>query len=375
MPWSCVTLPWSLSARLAFLIFILYCWFTYQIAAPPQLISSPYPPFDSVFFPPSPRKQLCNTGFLRYWRFRWYGPGYLSGPGLECNGSVIGWDIGFCCGGIHRKPPQLVFYHSTIISTTLGPVPSLSGAAVALAAFLFPLRCCHFKSLSPSCRFCHSLSYLHPCPLERNPSRQKQSRRPWHSRVAVHPLPTRPGNHFTFCHRPRLSPAPLFVNILCVCAVCCPSVFLATLAPTVTAGVFITFIVMADEIRSVGCCSPPSVLLFSHLTCEVMGWSPVGQLFRHRWVLVFCFCCFFLFFCMCRLPLTASWLRSALNLVTTNGIDVLLRCFQVGGSRRTGIHTRDTNLKFHQSHRPVTYNNWSSWSIQNLIYHLMDEPD
>lgn len=30
VPWSCVTLPWSLSARLAFLIFILYCWFTYQ---------------------------------------------------------------------------------------------------------------------------------------------------------------------------------------------------------------------------------------------------------------------------------------------------------------------------------------------------------
>lgn len=81
---------------------------------------------------------------------------------------------------------------------------------------------------------------------------------------------------------PGCQPAPLFVNILCVCAVCCPSVFLATLAPTVPASVFITFIVMADEIRSVGCCSPPSVLLFSHLTCEVMGWSPVGQLFRHR---------------------------------------------------------------------------------------------
>lgn len=36
VPWSCVTLPWSLSAWLAFLIFILYCWFTYQIAAPPR---------------------------------------------------------------------------------------------------------------------------------------------------------------------------------------------------------------------------------------------------------------------------------------------------------------------------------------------------
>lgn len=30
VPWSCVMLPSSLSARLAFLIFILNCWFTYQ---------------------------------------------------------------------------------------------------------------------------------------------------------------------------------------------------------------------------------------------------------------------------------------------------------------------------------------------------------
>lgn len=91
VPPSWVTLPCSLSAQLAFLIFILYCWFTHQITTPPQPISSPYPLFDSVSSPhPSPRKRLCNTSFLRYWRSRWYGPGYLSGPGWECNGSVIG---------------------------------------------------------------------------------------------------------------------------------------------------------------------------------------------------------------------------------------------------------------------------------------------
>lgn len=38
VPRSRVTLPWSLSARLAFLIFILYCWFTYQNRCPPPTL-------------------------------------------------------------------------------------------------------------------------------------------------------------------------------------------------------------------------------------------------------------------------------------------------------------------------------------------------
>lgn len=36
------------------------------------------------------REWLCSNWFLRYWRFHWYGSGYLSTQGLKCNGSVIG---------------------------------------------------------------------------------------------------------------------------------------------------------------------------------------------------------------------------------------------------------------------------------------------
>ena len=92
-----VTLPRPLSTQLAFLIFIFYAVCLLITITPPPLHPIPHPsmlpPFLSTLWispPPPPGKWLCCNGFLRYWHFHWYRPGYLSRLGLECNGSVIG---------------------------------------------------------------------------------------------------------------------------------------------------------------------------------------------------------------------------------------------------------------------------------------------
>lgn len=108
--------------------------------------------------------------------------------------------------------------------------------------------------------------------------------------------------------------------------------------------------------------SPPSVPLFSHSIYEVIWWSHIRQLFRYRWVLLFFGFNFYFSACMgCHWARRdRAWPQTLLRLI---GSICFSDCFQVAGSCRTGIHTGDTNFKFHLSHRPGDLQ-----QLEQLIY-------
>lgn len=162
---------------------------------------------------------------------------------------------------------------------------------------------------------------------------------------AVHPLPTRPGNHFTSCHRPRLSPALLFINVGRVCAVGRPSVFRRT-GPNCT-WVFITIDgrwLWALVLHLLSCC-----LLI----------KPVSLWHGHLWDN-----CLDTDECFLFLHVQAASdhapPQTSLRLI---GSMCLSGVSKVGELRRTGIHMCDTNFKFHPSHRLVDLQ-----QVEQLIY-------